>query len=105
VLSAPLRKRHSPGRLAPGASSVDFLLVTCRRRKNNLTPVSAAFATTGYHLNVRYRDGIGQTKSHPMSRCSRGPVGRLAGVKKERETDRPQAGGYNIYEPILEAMS
>ena len=35
------------------------------------------------------------------SRCSHGPVGRLLAVKGNADVDRPQAGGYNIYEFIL----
>jgi hypothetical protein len=34
-------------------------------------------------------------------RCSHGPVGRLPCVRAAAKWDRPQAGGYTIYEPAL----
>ena len=35
------------------------------------------------------------------SDCSHGPLGRLPGAKKSAQVDRPQAGGYKIYEIVL----
>jgi hypothetical protein len=35
------------------------------------------------------------------SGCSHGPVGRIPAAKGNTDVDRPQAGGYNIYEFIL----
>ena len=77
-------KKESPGRIyLPGA------VFSWRRIVSGATSYRAnsmyllPFATTGCHLNVRCGDAIGRTTSHPMSRCSHGSVGRLAGVKKE----------------------
>ena len=39
----------------------------------------------------------GMRKQNCMG-CSHGPVGRLSGIARNTDLDRPQAGGYNVDE-------
>jgi len=43
----------------------------------------------------------GSARDKNCVRCSHGPMGRLPCVGDSVELDRPQAGGYTIYEPVL----